>query len=71
MPQAPIYKGIPGAVLFVQNQVPFVKTGDSMIGISEYQKQGRRLRVGDRRAGSANRIALITRYSFLLLEVLC
>jgi len=51
VPQAPIYMGIPGAVLFVQDKIPFVKTRDSMIGINDYRKQGRRLRAGDRLCG--------------------
>lgn len=48
MPGAPCYKGIPGAVLFSENDAVYVKTGDTFVKVVDYKKQGRALRVGDR-----------------------
>jgi methionyl-tRNA formyltransferase len=45
---APIYKGIPGSVLYKDGDFLFVKTADSFIKIVEYEKKGRKLRPGDR-----------------------
>jgi methionyl-tRNA formyltransferase len=48
---APVYKGIPGAVLFLRDQMPYVKTGDSVIKIVDYRMEDRCLRAGDRLCG--------------------
>lgn len=47
VPRAPIYKGIPGTVLSVNEQSFVVKTMDSYIEVMEWSGI-ERLRVGDR-----------------------
>lgn len=48
---APMYTGIPGAVLFKNDQAVYVKTGDSLVQVVDYKKDGRLLRAGDRLKG--------------------
>jgi methionyl-tRNA formyltransferase len=48
VPNAPVYKGIPGAVLFSESDAVFVKTGDSLIKVVEYKKDGSPLQTGNR-----------------------
>lgn len=48
VPNAPEYKGVPGAVLFKDEDAVYVKTMDSFVKVLEYEKNGRNLRNGDR-----------------------
>lgn len=60
VPNAPIYKCIPGSVLCNFRKRVLVKTGDSLINIIDYRKKGRSLRVGDRLQPSpGQRIVLV------------
>ncbi len=54
VPEAPVFKGIPGAVLYTSKKSVFVKTKDSMIEVLEYIKKGRKLRAGDRLCPKTN-----------------
>jgi methionyl-tRNA formyltransferase len=51
VPNAPVYKGIPGVVLFKDARAVYVKTGDSFVRVVDYKKDRRLLRAGDRLNG--------------------
>jgi len=48
VPNAPIYRCIPGAVLMASKDGVYIKTRDSMVRVTDFRSNGRRLRVGDR-----------------------
>jgi methionyl-tRNA formyltransferase len=55
LPNAPVYKGIPGAVLRVDADGFLVKTGDSYVKVTEWTSIGK-IRAGDRLSGRSERV---------------
>ena len=43
-----IWKGITGQVIGLGEYGPYVKTKDSMIELTEYECEGRKIRIGER-----------------------